>query len=158
MDNKKKIDELIVILKKNDLSEITVEEGGVKITVRQGDITIVEGGAGAAGKLPHLGGHASAAKTADQAGSDETAELEAKYATLVSPMVGTFYRSASPDADAFVEEGDTFEAGATLCVVEAMKLMNDIVADEAGRVVKIAAVDGGPVEFGQTLLFFEPLV
>ncbi len=152
--DKKKIDELIAILKKNDLSEVTVEENGVKMTVRQGDITIVEGG----GALPHVGGHAPVAKTALSGEAAELAELETKYTALVSPMVGTFYQAPAPGADVFVAEGDSFEAGQTLCVVEAMKLMNDIVADEAGRVVKIVAADGSSVQFGQTLLFFEPLV
>ncbi len=154
--DKKKIDELISILKKNDLSEVTVEENGVKITVRQGDITIVEGGP--AGVLPHVGGHTPNAKPAISGEDAALAELEAKYATLVSPMVGTFYRAAAPGADVFIEEGDVFEVGQTLCVVEAMKLMNDIVADEAGRLIKIAVSDGSSVQFGQTLLFFEPLV
>jgi acetyl-CoA carboxylase biotin carboxyl carrier protein len=154
--NKKKIDELIAILKDNDLSEVTIEEGGTKITVRRGEITIVEGGGAAPAVTSHIGGPA-AKIAAEQAGTPEMAELESKYSALVSPMVGSFYRAPAPGGENFIEEGDTFDAGQTLCVVEAMKLMNDIVADEAGRVIKVVAADGAAVEFGQTLLFFEPL-
>lgn len=147
--DKKKIDALIKILKDNDLSEITVEEGGTKITVRRGDITIVEGGAGPKeGPVMEIPGHEP---------DDETQRLEAAYRKVASPMVGTFYRAPSPDADPFVAEGDEVEAGQTLAVVEAMKLMNEIIAEEPGRIVKIAAADGEPVEFGQALLYYEPL-
>ena len=149
--DKKKIDELIKILKDNDLSEVTVDEKGVKITVRRGDITIVEGRAGQPVALSppmEIPGHPE---------DKELKKLEAAYSKVESPMVGTFYRSPSPDADVFVEEGDVFEIGQTLCVVEAMKLMNEILAEEKGKIVKIAAEDGEAVEFGQPLFFYEPV-
>jgi acetyl-CoA carboxylase biotin carboxyl carrier protein len=151
--DKKKIDELIKILKDNDLSEVTVEEGGVKMTVRRGNITIIEGGAAGSDTTRHT-------PPIELPGQDEKKEykdLEAAYKKLESPMVGTFYRAPSPDADVFVEEGDVFEVGQTLCVVEAMKLMNEIQAEEKGKVVKVAADDGDPVEFGQPLFFYEPI-
>ncbi|MFA5867859.1 MAG: acetyl-CoA carboxylase biotin carboxyl carrier protein [Actinomycetota bacterium] len=151
--DKKKIDELIKILKNNDLSEVTVEEKGVKITVRRGDITIVEGGTAPAVGLSSppamdIPGHAE---------DKELQKLEASYCKIDSPMVGTFYRSPSPDADFFVEEGDVFDKGQTLCVIEAMKLMNEIQAEEKGRIVKISAENGEAVEFGQPLFFYEPV-
>ena len=149
MDDKK-IKKLIKILNDNDLSELTVEEDGVKITVRRGDITIIEGRAGAGkpdGPIMEIPGHEE---------DDEANKLEARYSKVTSPMVGTFFRSPSPDADVFVEEGDTVDVGQTLAVIEAMKLMNEITAEEAGRIIKIAVGDGEPVEFGQPLFYYEP--
>ncbi len=148
--DKKKIEELIKILNDNDLSEVTVEEKGVKMTVRRGDITIVEGGAAGPCATPAMDipGH-----TEDK----ELQKLEAAYTKIESPMVGTFYRAPSPDADFFVEEGEVFDKGQTLCVIEAMKLMNEILAEEKGRIVKISAENGEAVEFGQPLFFYEPV-
>jgi acetyl-CoA carboxylase biotin carboxyl carrier protein len=149
--NRKKLDELIKILKDNDLSEVTVEEDGVKMTVRRGNITIIEAGAGqqtAASPPMEIPGHPE---------DKELKKMEAAYRKVESPMVGTFYRSPSPDADVFIEEGDVFDKGQTLCVIEAMKLMNEIQAEENGRIVKITAEDGEAVEFGQPLFFFEPI-
>lgn len=151
--DKKKIDELIKILKENDLSEVTVEEKGVKMTVRRGNITIIEAGAAAS----TASGHTPPIELPGHEEKKEFRDLEAAYKKLESPMVGTFYRAPSPDADVFVEEGDIFDIGQTLCVVEAMKLMNEIQAEEKGKVVKVAAEDGEPVEFGQPLFFYEPI-
>jgi acetyl-CoA carboxylase biotin carboxyl carrier protein len=149
--DKKKLDELIKILKDNDLSEVTVEEKGVKMTVRRGNITIVEAGAG------QTAAHTPSMEVPGHPKDEELKRMEAAYRKVESPMVGTFYRSASPDADMFVEEGDIFDKGQTLCVVEAMKLMNEILAEEKGKIVKVAAEDGEAVEFGQPLFFYEPV-
>lgn len=149
--DKKKLDELIKTLNDNDLSEVTVEEKGVKMTVRRGNITIVEGGtAYPVANMPamEIPGHPE---------DEELKKMEAAYSKVESPMVGTFYRSPSPDADVFVEVGDVFDKGQTLCVVEAMKLMNEILAEEKGKIVKIAAEDAEAVEFGQPLFFYEPV-
>lgn len=74
---------------------------------------------------------------------------------IKSPMVGTFYRAPAPDADPYVEVGDRIEPGQTLCIIEAMKLMNEIQAETRGKVVRILGVNGQPVEFGQTLFLVE---
>ena len=75
---------------------------------------------------------------------------------VLSPMVGTFYRAASPEADPFVSEGDRIESGQTLCIIEAMKIMNEIPADAQGEVVEILVGDGQPVEYNQTLFKIRP--
>jgi acetyl-CoA carboxylase biotin carboxyl carrier protein len=75
---------------------------------------------------------------------------------IVSPMVGTFYRAPAPDADPYVEVGDMVEVGQTVCIVEAMKLMNEIESDFRGRVVRILVENAQPVEFGQKLFLIEP--
>lgn len=156
MDNKK-IQELIKILKDNDLSEVTVKEDGVKITVRQGNITIVEGGGKAAAEPAYHPARSPVTHVSGQENEAGDPEMEGKYLKVISPMVGTFYRAPAPGADVFIEDGEIFEKGATLCVIEAMKLMNEITAEEKGRLVKAAIADGDPVEFGQTLLYFEPV-
>ena len=75
---------------------------------------------------------------------------------ILSPMPGTFYRSSSPEKDAFVTEGDTVKTGQTLCIIEAMKIMNEIEAEQDGIIRKIMVEDGKPVEFNQPLFMIEP--
>jgi acetyl-CoA carboxylase biotin carboxyl carrier protein len=99
----------------------------------------------AAGQAPSLPSYA-AAPPADTGG----------LVTITSPIVGTFYRSPSPDADPYVEEGDTVKKGQVLCIVEAMKLMNEIESEVDGRVVKILVESAKPVEYGQPLFLIEP--
>jgi acetyl-CoA carboxylase biotin carboxyl carrier protein len=82
-------------------------------------------------------------------------ELQANQKLVESPMVGTFYRAASPDADPFVEEGTNVRKGQPLCIIEAMKMMNEIEADTAGRVVSILVENGNPVEYGPPLMILE---
>ncbi|MBE3583754.1 MAG: acetyl-CoA carboxylase biotin carboxyl carrier protein [Limnochordaceae bacterium] len=106
----------------------------------------VSGGTPGAGTAPARGDGGAQALLAD----------EPQQVPVVAPMVGTFYRGPSPDAPPFVEVGSRVTAGQTLCIIEAMKLMNEITAEVAGRVVAILAEDGEPVEYGQTLLLIEP--
>jgi acetyl-CoA carboxylase biotin carboxyl carrier protein len=84
-----------------------------------------------------------------------TVELQPNQKLVESPMVGTFYRAASPDSDPFVEEGTQVRKGQPLCIIEAMKMMNEIEADTAGRVVKILVENGQPVEYGHALMILE---
>lgn len=106
----------------------------------------VSGGTPGAGAAPARGAEGAQASLVD----------EPQQVPVVAPMVGTFYRGPSPDAPPFVEVGSRVTAGQTLCIIEAMKLMNEITAEVAGRVVAILAEDGEPVEYGQTLLLIEP--
>jgi oxaloacetate decarboxylase alpha subunit len=85
------------------------------------------------------------------------AEPASTQKPIVSPMVGTFYRSPAPDADPFVEVGDVIEVGQTVCIIEAMKLMNEIQAEVRGRVVQVLVENAQPVEFGQKLFLVEPI-
>jgi|SRR5579862_5075081 acetyl-CoA carboxylase biotin carboxyl carrier protein len=94
------------------------------------------------------------APTVDKA-AKSSIELAANQKLVESPMVGTFYRAASPDADPFVEEGTSVRKGQPLCIIEAMKMMNEIEADTAGRVVSILVENGNPVEYGQPLMILE---
>ena len=80
---------------------------------------------------------------------------ETKRKSIVSPMVGTFYKAMSPDAKPFIEVGQTVATGQVVCIIEAMKLMNEIEAEVSGRIVEICVEDGQPVEFGQVLMYLE---
>jgi acetyl-CoA carboxylase biotin carboxyl carrier protein len=92
---------------------------------------------------------------AKDGGAPAPPEVAENQRLVTSPMVGTFYRAASPDSSPFVEEGDSVRKGQTLCIIEAMKMMNEIEADVSGRVVKILCENARPVEFGQPLLVVE---
>ncbi len=83
--------------------------------------------------------------------------IEKKYHEIKSPIVGTFYRAPSPDAEPYVKVGDIVQAGQVLCIVEAMKLMNEIESDINGKIVQILVENAQPVEYGQTLFLIEPL-
>jgi acetyl-CoA carboxylase biotin carboxyl carrier protein len=126
------------------VGEITVEEHGVRISVR--NVVVTES---SAARLV-----SDAAPIADEpAPSRPASDLIA----VESPMVGTFYRRPKPDAPAFVEEGDAVSAGQVLCILEAMKLMNEVKAEREGIVRMIHASDGQAVEYGQLLFELEPL-
>jgi oxaloacetate decarboxylase alpha subunit len=143
------IRELIRIVESSDVSEVTVEEAGMKVVVRKGGFAAAE--ATAAAPAPATAAPATGAAAAPAPGA-----RPAEWKTVVAPMVGTFYRSASPGTDAFVQVGDAFSEGATMCIIEAMKLMNEIVAEESGVVREAPLEDGSPVEYGTVLFYYEP--
>ena len=147
----KHIQELIDLLKKNNLTELELEREGLRIRVRYEigvkTITTTVADQGTSGStssslLPAAGGTLT---------EDTTGMI-----TIASPIVGTFYRSPSPDADPYVEEGDYVKKGQVLCIVEAMKLMNEIESEVDGRVTKILAESTKPVEYGQALFLVDP--
>ncbi len=98
---------------------------------------------------------AAASSAPPAMGGEAPAASGAKTHDVKSPIVGTFYKSPSPDADVYVKVGQNVQSGTTLCIVEAMKLMNEIESDAAGKIVKICVEDGSPVEYGQTLFILE---
>jgi len=138
--------ELVKLLGESAISEITVEEDGVKITVRKGLSPITESKASVSEKvdLPQ-----------EKTASDDS--YPSHWKKITSPMVGTFYRAPSPDAEPFVDVDDEVDEGQTLCIVEAMKLMNEIAAEERGIIRKIAVENGQAVEYGQLLFLYEPV-
>lgn len=142
---------LIDLLKQNDLAVLEFEKGDFRITLKTP--------AGASSGATVIQGHASApAPAALPAASSAPAEKAAapepaksNYKEITSPMVGTFYSSPSPDAPAFVEAGKTINADSVVCIIEAMKVMNEIKAEISGKVVEVVAENGKPVQFGQVL-------
>jgi oxaloacetate decarboxylase alpha subunit len=140
-----RIRELIDLVETSDVGEVTIEDQGVKITVRRQDDRP------AAVPL--------AAAPAAAPGPDGAAPPAASVSTLVkveSPMVGTFYRSPTPNAEPFVSEGDSVEPGQTLCILEAMKLFNELKAEQGGVIRTVLVKNGEPVEYGQPLFELEP--
>jgi len=144
------IRELIKIVELSDVNEVVVEEAGTKVVVRRGGAAFAEAApTPVAGTTPAREGAPEAEPVAS--------ERPAGWKKVVSPMVGTFYRSPSPGAEAFVKPGDTIEEGQTLCILEAMKLMNEITAEEAGIIREVGAGNGEAVEYGTALFYYEPL-
>ena len=148
----RKLKKLIDLVEESGISELEITEGEEKVK-------IVKGGVGAAATAQVSAAHAvslPAEAPATQAASPNaapaaSAEAKQEGHVLKSPMVGTFYRSPSPDAKAFVEVGQTVKEGQTICIIEAMKLMNEIEVDASGVVKAILVENGQPVEYGQPL-------
>jgi acetyl-CoA carboxylase biotin carboxyl carrier protein len=134
--------EIVKLLKDEDLTEITVAEGDARITVRRD----------APREVPVASQLASV-----EAAPVAVSEIPSGTASITAPLVGTFYRRATPDADPFVEPGDIVQPGDVVCVIEAMKVMNEIKAETAGRIRSVLADDGAPVEYGQILFVLDPL-
>jgi acetyl-CoA carboxylase biotin carboxyl carrier protein len=131
------------------LSEIEIESAGLKLRVQRGAVAV-------AAPVPSATVAAAAPPaTAEHPVVADAAPLSAAI-TIEAPMVGTFYRASSPTADPYVREGDVVKEGQILCIIEAMKLMNEIESKAAGRVAKILVENGQPVEYGQALFLLEP--
>lgn len=148
------IRELIKIVEMSEISEVTVEEGGARISVRKGGVAVEPAG-------PSVAAPADSGSTAPVAAPVESSaapvERPATWKPVVSPMVATFYRSPSPNADPFVEVGTEVVEGQTLCILEAMKLMNEVGAEEDGVIREVCTPDAAPVEYGTVLFYYEPV-
>jgi acetyl-CoA carboxylase biotin carboxyl carrier protein len=149
--------ELVEFLKANEISEFDMEREDLKVRIKFAGAAAPAGAGMDMAQLSRLMASASApapaavAPAAAAAPVAAAAEPEEKLHEVKSPIVGTFYESPSPGAPAFVKIGDQVEVGQVLCIVEAMKLMNEIESDVAGEVVKRIAASGQPVEYGQPL-------
>jgi len=156
----RKLKTLIDLVSESNVSEleITEAEGKVRIVKSAGAVQMapqwVQAPPVMAAAVTGLAPGVAAAPVAS-AEATETAEAPASGHKVTSPMVGTFYRASSPGAKPFVEVGDEVKEGDTLCIIEAMKMMNQIEADKAGKIVAINAKNGDPVEFGQPLFVIE---
>ena len=139
---------LVKIVEHSGVDEIEVEEEGLRIRVAKNSAHSVVTHAPAAA-IPAPAHAASAAASAPAA-------PDAKYHEIKSPIVGTFYRSPAPDADPYVEVGHSIQPKTVMCIIEAMKLMNEIESDVAGKIVKVMVENGQPVEYNQTLFLIEP--
>jgi acetyl-CoA carboxylase biotin carboxyl carrier protein len=146
--------ELVDFLKANGIAEFDMEQDDLKVRIKFAGEPAAAGGLDMA-QLSRLMASAPAAAPAASvpasAAAELAAEMEEKLHEVKSPIVGTFYESPSPGAPPFVKIGDQVEVGQVLCIVEAMKLMNEIEADVAGEVVRRIASSGQPVEYGQAL-------
>ncbi len=154
----KQIQDLIKFVAKSGVNEVSIEEEDFKITIKTNQApTYVTATVPAAAPLPAA--TAAPVATASESPKQQAApkaEDTSNYVTIKSPMIGTFYRSASPDKPAFVNVGDDIAAGKVVCIVEAMKLFNEIESEVSGKIVKILVDDAQPVEYDQPLFLVEP--
>ncbi len=155
----KQIQELIKTINKSNISELSIEEKDFKITIKQEQTTvepqyIMTAPAAMPVATPAMTAPAPAAAPA--AAAPSPAAASANQITVKSPMIGTFYRSAGPDKAPFVNVGDEIKAGQVVCIIEAMKLFNEIESEVSGRIVKVLVDDASPVEYDQALFIVEP--
>ena len=153
--NLKEIKEIIALMNDNNLNEIEIEREGLKLKLKKSADGLVMGGPThyAVESLPAPQAATSAVLPVTSGAVDSSKDNK----DIKSPMVGTFYRAPSPEAAAFVEVGQTVEIGQVVCIVEAMKLMNEIKSEVRGKIVEVAVQNAEPVEFGQTLFVVDPL-
>lgn len=145
--NIKEIKEMISLMNEHGLSELELEREGLKIKLKKHS----------SGKIETITERLVQAPPLKKESAPK--EVEEKFKNTIeikAPMVGTFYSAPSPEAPAYVEIGSKIEPGQVICIIEAMKLMNEIKAEVKGKVVEILAENGNPVEFGQTLFLVEP--
>lgn len=152
---------LVKLLETSDLHELEFERDGSRLHLKKADplpapVQTVLAAPPAMQQAAPAGAPSAPAAAPAAGASDAPAASSKKFHELKSPMVGTFYRAPAPDADPYVQVGDKVKQGQTLCIVEAMKLMNEIEADATGTVVEILVENGEPVEFGAALFHIDP--
>ncbi len=156
----KEIQNLIKFVAKSGASEVKLETGDVKITIKTGSSAQAAEPATIIQQLPGAAAHIAPAPVsapATEAPKDVSAQDDSdKYITVKSPIIGTFYRKPAPDKPTFVEIGQNINKGDVLCVIEAMKLFNEIESEVSGKIVKILIDDSTPVEFDQPLFLVDP--
>lgn len=155
----KQIQELVKLINKTNIGEITIEEDGVKITVKQKKEPKqhIVASAPAAFAAPTAAPVQAAAPAAVPAAAKPTAEPKAEnLVTIKSPMIGTFYRQAGPGKPIFAQVGDEVTPGKVVCIIEAMKLFNEIESEVKGKIVKVLVEDASPVEYDQPLFLVDP--
>jgi acetyl-CoA carboxylase biotin carboxyl carrier protein len=162
----KQIQELIKLINKSNIGEVSIEENDFRITIKQKEepVTQVVTAAQAPVTMPQVLQpmpaqpqlSASAQPQTETPAPQPSASSAANHVTIKSPMIGTFYRRPSPDKPNFVEVGDEVTTGQVVCIIEAMKLFNEIESEVKGRVVKILVEDSSPVEYDQPLFLVEP--
>lgn len=152
---------LIETVESSDIDTLEISRWATKIRISKSPSVMMGGNAAGSVPMQVSAGHnagGSPAPTAPPPAASEAAEAApaAAYHEVTSPMVGTFYRAPAPDADPYVEVGDHVKVGQTLCILEAMKLMNELEAEVGGTIVEIAVENAEPVEYGQVLFRVKP--
>lgn len=158
----KQIQELIKIINKSNISELNIEEGDFKITIKQAqaETQYVTVQPAMQQMMPQQMSQPAMQQQAPPAAAPQAAApapaANDKLITVKSPMIGTFYRSSGPNESAFVNVGDDISQGDVLCIIEAMKLFNEIESEVTGKIVKVLIDDASPVEYDQPLFLVEP--
>lgn len=158
----KQIQELIKIVNKSNIGELSIEEKDFKITIKQKEDAVQTVVAAPQAVYAPAAAHHHAPVATPQAApaagpAAKSSDIKAdNLITIKSPMIGTFYRKSSPDKPSFVEVGDDVAPGKVVCIIEAMKLFNEIESEISGKIVKILVDDASPVEYDQPLFLVEP--
>ena len=154
----KEIQNLIKFVAKSGASEVKLEMEDIKITIKTGsektETTIIQGAPAAS--LPQTTGPVAPQLAAEPAAPVKAQSEDAHYITVKSPIIGTFYRKSAPEKPNFVEVGSDINIGDTVCVIEAMKLFNEIESEVSGKIVKVLVDDSSPVEYDQPLFLVDP--
>ena len=150
--NLKEIKELINLMNENNLFELEIEREGTKIRLKKNSLGGFEAFSQEAAMSPRIVHNIAPQKEQVVSGKEEKSNL----VPIKTPMVGTFYRSPSPDAKPYVEIGQVIEPGQVVCIIEAMKLMNEIKAEVKGKIIEVLVENSSPVEYGQALFMTEP--
>lgn len=155
----KQIQDLIRFVSKSGVNEVSIEQESFKITIKTNQApTYVTATVPVSAPAPQAPAAISASEPAAAPATAEPAVTDtSKYITVKSPMIGTFYRSASPEKPFFVNVGDEISVGSVLCIIEAMKLFNEIESEVSGRIVKVLVDNASPVEYDQPLFLVEPM-
>jgi acetyl-CoA carboxylase biotin carboxyl carrier protein len=158
----KQIQELIKMINKSNIGEVSIEEKGFKLTIKQKEepvqqiITAPMSAQPVAAAAPAPAAPVPAAAAAPEKPARPAEPPVSNIVLIKSPMIGTFYRSPSPDKPSFINIGDEVEPGSVVCIIEAMKLFNEIESEVKGRIVKVLVEDASPVEYDQPLFQVEP--
>ena len=156
----KDIQNLIKFVAKSGASEVKLEMEDIKITIKTGseatETTIIQQAAAPMAVAPQMMAQAPVAQPTAVATSEGNTDEDSKYITIKSPIIGTFYRKPAPDKPNFAEVGTDVKVGDTVCVIEAMKLFNEIESEISGKFVKVLVDDSSPVEFDQPLFLVDP--
>lgn len=153
----KQIQELIKFVSRSGVNEVAIEQENFKITIKTNQAPTVVHATMPQAPLVQAAAPVATAPTAPAVAPAIPAEDTSNYITVKSPMIGTFYRSASPDKPMFVNVGDEIGTGKVICIIEAMKLFNEIESEVSGRIVKILVDNASPVEYDQPLFLVEPI-
>lgn len=145
--NIKEIQDIINFIKKTDLDDVSIETENYKIRVKKNNAEVTQ--------------LKDKKKIPVEIENDETkltkeSEIETNHITIKSPMIGTLYRSPNPESEPYINKGDTINEGQTICIIEAMKLFNEIESEFSGKIIKILVDDTSPVEFDQPLFIIDP--
>jgi len=154
----KEIQNLIKFVAKSGVSEVKLEMEKLKLTIKTGSSatqTVVQQAAPVV-QTPVIAELQKPTTLPSEKQQESAPEAESKYFTIKAPIIGTFYRKPSPDKPVFVEIGDSISEGSVLCVIEAMKLFNEIESEVSGKIVKVLVEDSMPVEFDQPLFLIDP--
>ncbi len=159
--NIKEIQDLIKFVAKSGVNEVEIEQKDFKIVIKTDDRSMREQQQIYVQAAPQISAPAQisapvASAPAESSTPATPAVADSNLITVKSPMIGTFYRSSSPDKDPFVSVGDTISKGDTVCIIEAMKLFNEIEAEFSGKIVKVLVDDSSPVEYDQPLFLVDP--